>query len=78
MWAVPLVRLMRKSNIVTRIVAAPARWRAEEIAYQMGAKPRGHLAGKIVRWVGEPACRLIGALVTETDTMQLYEKETVR
>ncbi|MBT3361739.1 MAG: hypothetical protein HN403_19110 [Rhodospirillales bacterium] len=77
-WAVPLVRLMRKSEIVTRIVSPVARWRAEEIAHLLGAKSRGHLAGKIVRLIGEPLCRLIGAFVSETDHTQLYETETVQ
>ena len=77
-WAVPLVRLMRKSEIVTRLVAPVARWRAEEIAHVLGAKPRGCLAGKIVRLIGEPLCRLIGAFVAETDHTQLYETETVQ
>ena len=77
-WAVPLVRLMRKSEFVTRLVAPVARWRAEEIAHLLGAKPRGNVAGKLVRLMGEPLCRLIGAFVSETDYQQLYKTETVQ
>ena len=77
-WAVPLVRLMRISPIITRMVTPVARWRAEEIAHLLGAKPRGNLAGKLVRLIGEPLCRLIGAFVRDTDTTQLYEMETVQ
>ena len=77
-WAVPLVRLMRKSEFVTRLVTPVARWRAEEIAHLLGAKPRGNVAGKLVRLMGEPLCRLIGAFVSETDYQQLYKTETVQ
>ena len=69
---------MRASPVVTRLVTPVARWRAEEIAYLLGAQPRGNLAGKLVRWIGEPLCRLIGAFVSETDYQQLFHEETVQ
>lgn len=76
LWAVPLVRWMRRSRRVSALVAGPALWRAEEIAHLLGEKRRGSLRGKIVRLIGEPLCRLIGCWAPETDYRKLYEQET--
>jgi hypothetical protein len=76
LWAVPLVRLMRRSNLVTNIVAPLAGWRAEEVAHVLGKRPRGSRRGKIVRFVGEPLCWLLGRFACETDYSNLYEQET--
>jgi len=38
----PYVRLMRRSPLATRAIEPPARWRAEETAYLMGAAARGN------------------------------------
>ncbi|MBL4748068.1 MAG: hypothetical protein JKY17_04635 [Magnetovibrio sp.] len=40
-----------------------ARWRAEEVAYQMDARPRPNLKGKLVRIILEPTCWLVGRLI---------------
>ena len=76
LWAVPLVRWMRRSQRVSALVAGPALWRAEEIAHLLGERQRGSLCGRIVRLIGEPLCRLIGCWVPETDYSKLYEQET--
>ena len=55
-WAVPYVRLMKRSHLATRLVEPLARWRAEEIAYQMKSRSCPHYPGRVVRWLGEPVC----------------------
>lgn len=62
-WAVPYVRLMKRSNLATRLVEPFARWRAEEIAYQMKARSRPHYGGKVVRVLGEPVCWALGKVL---------------
>lgn len=76
LWAVPLVRLMRRSRLATNMVAPLARWRAEEVARVLGRRARGSVRGKIVRLIGEPLCWLFGQFVPETDYSRLYEQET--
>jgi hypothetical protein len=66
-WAVPFVRLMRRSKTATSIVAPFARWRAEELAYRMGVLKTPCWKGKAVRFIGEPICFIIGLFVEETD-----------
>ena len=62
-WAVPYVRLMKRSKLATRLVEPFARWRAEEIAYQMKGRPRPHYRGKLVRLIGEPMCWGLGTVL---------------
>ncbi len=76
LWAVPWVGWMRRSRSVTALSHRLARWRALEIAYQLGERPAGNWRGKIVRAVGEPLCWLLGLFANETDYQTLYEKET--
>jgi hypothetical protein len=72
LWAVPFVKWMRKYPFVSTLVCPVARWRAEEIAYNMGARPKGNYKGMIVRLFGEPICFLLGLLKRETDWKILY------
>ena len=62
-WAVPYVRLMKRSSFATRLVEPFARWRAEEIAYQMGARDKPNFKGKLVRLAGEPICWALGMVL---------------
>ncbi|MCR4378645.1 MAG: LysM peptidoglycan-binding domain-containing protein [Rhodospirillales bacterium] len=59
-WAVPYVRLMRKSKLATALIEPVATWRALEIAHRLGERDKPHHLGKAVRWVMEPLCWLIG------------------
>lgn len=77
-WAIPFVRLMRRSELATAIVKPFAVARALEIAYQLGAREVGSPLGKLVRWIGEPACFVIGLFVGASDWKGLYPKETAR
>ncbi|HBB43778.1 MAG: hypothetical protein UW27_C0017G0089 [Parcubacteria group bacterium GW2011_GWA1_44_13] len=71
-WAIPYVELMRKSTLAESIMFPVAKWRAEELAYQMGELPSSNFKGKIVRLVVEPACWLLGCLVGQKDWKVLY------
>jgi len=62
-WAVPYVRLMKRSGLATRVVEPLARWRAEEIAFRMKSRSRPHYRGRVVRWLGEPVCWALGTML---------------
>jgi len=62
-WAVPYVRLMKRSPLATYMVEPLARWRAEEIAFRMKARSRPHYGGRAVRVLGEPLCWLLGTVL---------------
>ena len=59
-WAVPYVRLMKKSSLATSAIEPFATWRALEIAYLMGDLKTPHMRGRLVRLIGEPLCLMIG------------------
>jgi hypothetical protein len=71
-WAIPYVRLMRRSPLAERVMYPLARARAEEIAYQAGRRAKGSFAGKIVRLIGEPICYLIGSMAKQKDFAPLW------
>lgn len=62
-WAVPYVRLMKRSHLATNFIEPIARWRAEEIAFQMGGRNRPCWPGKLVRVMVEPACWMLGTVL---------------
>lgn len=61
-WAIPYVRLMRRNKWAERLMLPLARWRAEEIAFQLGERRRPNYLGKAVRLLGEPFCWFVGVL----------------
>jgi hypothetical protein len=71
-WAIPYVRLMRRSKLAEKIMYPLARHRALELAYKMGRAEKGSLFGKIVRHTLEPVCFLIGSLVGEQNWAPLW------
>jgi len=62
-WAIPYVRLMKKSHLATVLIDPFATWRALEIAYQMGDRDKPHLRGQLVRLIAEPVCWAIGRIL---------------
>jgi hypothetical protein len=70
-WAIPYVRLMRRSSLATRIARPLATWRAKAIAYELGKGPFSW-RGAVVRAIGEPLCFAIGLFVPASDWTQLY------
>ena len=46
LWAIPYVRLMRKSPLAQKLMRPLATWRAEELAFQMGVLQKKQLEGQ--------------------------------
>jgi len=68
LWACPLVEYMEKNyktnidSLFIKTIRVIAQSRANEIAYQIGARSRSDILGKIVRIVGETACFVLGTI----------------
>jgi hypothetical protein len=76
-WAVPFVRLMRKYRWATDFIKPFALSRAKHVAYQLGRRSKPDWPGRVIRWIGEPICYVIGLVVGEQDYSVLYkEKES--
>ena len=68
LWACPLVQYMERNyknntdSLFIKAIKIIAQARANEIAYQTGARTNSDLLGKIVRIVGESACFVLGSI----------------
>lgn len=62
-WARPLVKLMKRSKIFTRIVAFFALPWAKEMDHRMGAQHNGSKFGRALMAFGVPFCRMIGKAI---------------
>lgn len=68
LWACPLVQYMERNyknntdSFFIKAIKIIAQARANEIAYQTGARTNSDLLGKIVRIVGESACFVLGSI----------------
>ena len=68
LWACPLVQYMEKNykhktdSLFIKAIRIIAQARANEIAYQTGARTNSDLLGKMVRIVGEGACFVLGSI----------------
>lgn len=71
-WAIPYVKLMRKSKLAEDIIRPLAFARARELTYQMGRSPKGSIFGKVVRLVCEPLCFAVGLFVGEQNWQALW------
>jgi len=76
LWAIPYVRLMRRSPWAEKLMLPLALWRAEEIAFRMGLREKGNWKGKLLRWTGEPVCWLIGKVTPEQDWESLWRENS--
>lgn len=76
LWAIPYVRLMRRSPWAEKLMLPLALWRAEEIAFRMGLREKGNWKGKLLRWAGEPVCWLIGKVTPEQDWESLWHENS--
>ena len=77
-WAIPYVKLMRRSALAEKIMYPLAVWRAEELAFKMGKRTRGNWKGKLVRAIGEPICYAIGMFVGEQNWQQLWVEQSAQ
>lgn len=59
-WARPIVKLMQKSKVFTRMVAFFALPWAKEMEHRMGAEHDGSQFGRALMAFGVPLCRVIG------------------
>lgn len=72
LWAIPYVRLMRKSPLAEKLMYPIAYHRAKEIAYQMGYIEKGSIRGKVFRAILEPLCLLLGMFTKEHKYKELW------
>ena len=78
LWAIPYVRLMRKSPLAQKLMRPLATWRAEELAYQMGVLQKSNWKGKVVRWTCEPICFALGIFAKEQNWRGLWDSPAPR
>ena len=78
-WAIPMVPLIRKNNLVCNISKYLAVKRAEEIAHIIDpvAYPKSTITGKLIKTVGEAICYGIGKFVKQKDYSVLYNGKSV-
>jgi len=74
-WAVPYVRLMRKSMVATKLIVPIVTHRTREVCYRLGLRKTGSFFGKMICAVHDPICSFIGPFVSKTNYHCLYEKE---
>lgn len=58
----PIVSLMKKSGTFTHIVNFFAKPWSHEMAYRLGAAPKGNLGGAIIMSAGMPLCDIVGKI----------------
>ncbi len=61
--AKPVVKLMKKSKIITIIVCFIAAPWAKEMAYQMEKREKGNIVGKIIMSIGMFICEIVGKII---------------
>jgi len=78
-WAIPMVPLIRKNNLVCNISKYLAVKRAEEIAHIIDpvVYPKSTITGKLIKTVGEAICYGIGKFVKQKDYSVLYNGKSV-
>jgi hypothetical protein len=59
-WAIQYVELMKVSKVATYMAYPIGKAWATEMAYRAGYLKKGSIAGKIISFLGEPVCDLIG------------------
>jgi len=66
LWAIPYVRLMRRSRLATRLIQPPAVAWAQQVCFDYASDRTGYRStalGKLLRLVGEPACWAMGIIL---------------
>lgn len=71
MWAIPTVRLMRRSKLWSAIWRFIAQHRANEISYQMGDRNTPDHIGKVIRLIFEPFCFFVGLLAPGNEVLDV-------
>jgi hypothetical protein len=73
LWAIPYVKLMRKSQLATKLIRPFAIARAQQISFIEQKREKGSLLGSMIRLIGEPICFLMGCFCKEADLRQLND-----
>ncbi len=63
-WALPVVRLMKRSNIFTKVVWIFAKPWANQMAYEMGVLEKGNFVGKVLMEIGILVSKSIGKILS--------------
>lgn len=77
-WALPVVRHMRRSKRATAFWRKLASARADHIAYLDGDAARQNRLGAFLCSIGHPVCNALGGMVKEQDWQSLYSEKTNR
>jgi len=70
-WAIPVVNLMKRSRLFTKIVWSVAKPWAYQMAYEMGAIEKGNVTGKFLMKIGIFASKLIGKIISAKNPQRL-------
>ena len=70
-WARPLVKLMRKSKLVTNMAKPLALAWGEEMAYRANNVGNGNKFGAVLLYTLAPVCNGIGAILKISDTFKI-------
>jgi hypothetical protein len=73
-WAVPTVRKMRKSELLTLLFWKLANARADHIASLYGDTSRRNAFGWLLCKIGEPFCYVVGMFSPEQNWVSLYRR----
>ncbi|WP_135081227.1 hypothetical protein [Terasakiella sp. SH-1] len=74
-WAIPYVRLMRRSTWATRLVVPFVQHRTREVRFRLALSKKGSWFGKVICAVHDPLCSVLGLFVTPGNFQQLYNGE---
>ncbi len=73
-WAIPVVKAMRKNPEAMEFIIPMVNSFMEEIAYRVGKKETGNEAGKLFLDEGVPLFERIGILINEPDWRSLFDE----
>jgi len=75
-WAVPYVRLMRRSKLATALIVPFVYHRTAEVKFRLGLSKKGSWRGKLICALHDPFCCLLGKIVKPADYRSLYPLKT--
>ncbi|WP_419798286.1 MAG: hypothetical protein ACNI26_00915 [Terasakiella sp.] len=75
-WAVPYVRLMRRSKFATALIVPFVHHRTKEVKFRLGLSKKGSWCGKLICAFHDPLCCLLGKIVKPADYRSLYPLKT--
>lgn len=74
-WAVPYVRVMRRSKLATLLMGFFVKHRTQEVRRRLGRTVLGSGWGKVICALHDPLCSWMGRFVPESDYRSLYENK---